>query len=141
MDAANGDNTLVPVPPMFCATDKTARRPHVASLEEYRALLARIEEQVKDEPSATQRRKRARQAARSVLPNATETKIVVTGNARAWRYVIKLRGAEGAEAEIRRLAITLLRVFQAEAPELFGDYRLVKTESGVEVIETDFRGV
>ena len=117
------------------------RRSCERSLEEYRALLARIEEQVQDEPSATQRRKRARQAARSVLPNAVETKIVVTGNARAWRHVLELRGAEGAEAEIRRLAIALLKVFQAEAPELFGDYRLVKTESGVEVIETDFRGV
>ncbi len=117
------------------------RRSCERSLEEYRALLARIEQQVKDEPSATQRRKRARQTARSVLPNAAETKIVVTGNARAWRHVIELRGAEGAETEIRRLAIALLRVFQAEAPELFGDYRLVRTPSGVEVVETDFRGV
>src|SRR6266702_4479232 len=32
-----------------------------------------------------QRRKLAREAARSVLPNATEVKIVVSGNARAWR--------------------------------------------------------
>src|SRR5688572_2493919 len=31
------------------------------------------------------RRKMAREAARGVLPNSTETKIVVTGNARAWR--------------------------------------------------------
>src|SRR5437879_2553064 len=31
------------------------------------------------------RRKVAREAARSVLPNATEVKIVVSGNARAWR--------------------------------------------------------
>src|SRR5690554_5730845 len=115
------------------------RRSCERSLEEYRALLARVEEQVKDEPSTTQRRKRARQTARSVLPNAAETKIVVTGNARAWRHVIELRGAAGAETEIRRLAITLLRLFQEEAPELFGDYRLVRTESGVEVVETDFR--
>lgn len=117
------------------------RRSCERSLEDYRALLAQVEEQVKDEPSTTQRRKRARQTARSVLPNAAETKIVVTGNARAWRHVIELRGAEGAETEIRRLAITLLRVFQAEAPELFGDYRLVRTPSGIEVVETDFRGV
>ncbi|HEX7089356.1 MAG TPA: FAD-dependent thymidylate synthase [Longimicrobiales bacterium] len=117
------------------------RRSCERSLEEYRALLARIEEQVADEPSGTRRRKRARQAARSVLPNATETKIVVTGNARAWRHVIELRGAEGAEAEIRRLAIAILGVLREEAPELFGDYRVVRTETGVEVVETDFPNV
>ena len=44
-------------------------------------------------PTATLRRKRARQTARSVLPNAAETKIVVTGNARAWRHFLEMRGS------------------------------------------------
>src|SRR6266571_5196382 len=51
------------------------------------------------------RRKMAREAARSVLPNATEVKIVVSGNARAWRTMLELRCGEGAELEIRRMAI------------------------------------
>src|SRR5690606_14592206 len=67
------------------------------SLEEYRELLARIEAQVQDEPKATMRRKRARQTARSLLPNAVETKIVVTGNARAWRHFLEMRGSASAE--------------------------------------------
>ena len=62
----------------------------------------------------------ARQAARAVLPNATETKIVVTANARAWRHFIEMRASEHAEPEIRKLAITILRVLQQEAPNLFG---------------------
>src|SRR3989475_10752353 len=37
------------------------------------------------------RRKVAREAARSVLPNATEVKIVGSGNARAWRDMPELR--------------------------------------------------
>src|SRR5882762_6165861 len=37
------------------------------------------------------RRKVAREAARSVLPNATEVKIVVSGNARAWRSARRRR--------------------------------------------------
>jgi thymidylate synthase (FAD) len=45
-----------------------------------------------NEPDKTLRRKLARQAARSVLPNATETKIFVTANARALRHFIELRG-------------------------------------------------
>jgi thymidylate synthase (FAD) len=110
------------------------------ALADYRTLLARIEQQVKDEPSATMRRKRARQTARSLLPNATETKIVVTGNARAWRHFIELRGAENAEAEIRVLAIKLLAVLQDLAPNLFGDYQLVE-RGGTQVVETEFRSV
>jgi len=53
------------------------------------------------------RRKMAREAARSVLPNATEVKIVVSGNARAWRTMLELRCGEGAELEIRRMAIAV----------------------------------
>lgn len=111
------------------------------ALDDYRALLAGIEEQVQDEPSATLRRKRARQTARSVLPNATETKIVVTGNARAWRHFLELRGSASAETEIRALALAVLRVLQEEAPNLFGDYRVVRQPNGVEIIETAFPGV
>lgn len=107
-----------------------------AALEQYRALLAEVENLVQDEPKATLRRKRARQAARSVLPNATETKIVVTGNARAWRHFIELRASDAAEAEIRRLAIEVLQVLQQEAPHIFGDYRI---ENGVAV--TEYRSV
>src|SRR5207248_2343809 len=61
------------------------------------------------------RRKVAREAARSVLPNATEVKIVVSANARAWRTMLELRTSEGAELEIRRMAIACLRVLARDA--------------------------
>ena len=70
------------------------------------------------------RRKMAREAARSVLPNATEVKIVVSGNARAWRTMLELRCGEGAELEIRRMAIAVLRVLQQEAGALFSDFEI-----------------
>jgi len=68
------------------------------------------------------RRKMAREAARSVLPNATETKIVVSGNVRAWRTMLELRCGEGAELEIRRMAIACLRALQDAAPAFFSDF-------------------
>jgi len=111
------------------------------SLDDYGRLLAAIEEQVRDEPSATMRRKRARQTARSVLPNSAETKIVVTGNARAWRHFIELRGSAHADTEIRRLAIAVLDLLREEAPGLFGDYRVDDGGGGVGVVETEHRGV
>lgn len=111
------------------------------ALEDYRALLARIEAQVQGEPRATARRKRARQAARSVLPNAAETKVVVTGNARAWRHFLEMRGSATAEAEIRVLALKVLELLREEAPHLFGDYRVAEQPDGIRVIETDHPGV
>lgn len=70
------------------------------------------------------RRKMAREAARSVLPNATEVKIVVSANARAWRTMLELRTGEGAELEIRRMAIACLRVLQLAAPAFFSDFEI-----------------
>ncbi|HEX2723166.1 MAG TPA: FAD-dependent thymidylate synthase [Gemmatimonadaceae bacterium] len=70
------------------------------------------------------RRKMAREAARGVLPNSTETKIVVTGNARAWRTMLELRSSEGAEFEIRRCAIVIIRTLSAEAPAFFSDFEI-----------------
>jgi thymidylate synthase (FAD) len=66
--------------------------------------------------------KRSREAARSVLPNCAETKVVLTGNARAFRHLIELRGSAGADAEMRRLARTLFDVLTPEAPAIFGDF-------------------
>lgn len=74
------------------------------------------------------RRKMAREAARSVLPNATETKIVVSANVRAWRTMLELRCGEGAELEIRRMAIACLRALQAEAPAFFSDFEIYSAE-------------
>lgn len=74
------------------------------------------------------RRKMAREAARSVLPNATETKIVVSANVRAWRTMLELRCGEGAELEIRRMAVACLRVLQSEAPAFFSDFEIYSAE-------------
>jgi len=91
--------------------------------------------------TATDRRKAARQAARSVLPNATETKIFVTANARALRHFLELRGSRHAEPEIRKLANILLEVLQRESPHLFGDYRRIPLPDGTFEIVTEYRKV
>lgn len=63
-----------------------------------------------------------REAARSLLPNATETKITWTANARTLRQFIERRAHPAADAEIRRLAMMLLAILKGEAPALFGDF-------------------
>ena len=90
----------------------------------YVALVAQLMERYGWVADKVHRRKMAREAARGVLPNSTETKIVVTGNARAWRTMLELRSSEGAELEIRRLAVMVLRVLQLEAPGFFSDFEV-----------------
>ena len=87
------------------------------------------------------RRKMAREAARSVLPNSTETKIVVTANARAWRTMLELRSSEGAEQEIRRCAVAVLRVLQREAPGFFSDFEIYVGEDRKEAARISYHKV
>ncbi len=90
----------------------------------YVSLVTQLMERYGWVADKVHRRKMAREAARGVLPNSTETKIVVTGNARAWRTLLELRSSEGAELEIRRLAVMVLRVLLAEAPAFFSDFEI-----------------
>ncbi len=108
-----------------------------ASRATYAELLARLEAKFKgDEPGdrlGAIRRKQARQAARAVLPNATETRIVVTGNYRAWRHFVAMRASEQADVEIRRLAIACLRQLVDVAPQVFADFEIATLADGTEV--------
>lgn len=72
----------------------------------------------------TERRKAIRQTARAVLPNAAETKLIVTGNVRAWRHFIEMRGSAFADAEIHRLALIIHAQLEKESPLLFGDFHV-----------------
>lgn len=49
-------------------------------------------------------RKQARETARAALPECTETRLLVSGNLRGWRDFVKLRDADGVDAEMRQFA-------------------------------------
>lgn len=65
-------------------------------------------------------RKQVREAARAVMANQTETKIVVTGNLRAWKEFLIKRDTVHADAEIRRLAQEIGKQLAGIAPNIFG---------------------
>ncbi len=109
-----------------------------ASVRAYTELLEGLERRFADLPSPTMRRKAARQAARAVLPNATETRIVVTGNYRAWRHFITMRAAEGADVEIRALAVECLRQLQRVAPSVFADFTITALDDGTEIASSPY---
>ncbi|MPY78603.1 MAG: FAD-dependent thymidylate synthase [Actinophytocola sp.] len=104
-----------------------------ASQDAYNELLAGLQDKFADAPSKTLQRKQARQAARSILPNATETRIVVTGNYRAWRHFIAMRATEHADVEIRALAVECLRQLQKVAENVFADFTISMLPDGTEV--------
>src|SRR5204863_7844795 len=104
-----------------------------ASVAAYTDLLAGLEEKFSDIANPTLRRKQARQAARAVLPNATETRIVVTGNYRAWRHFIAMRASEHADVEIRALAIACLRELNRVAGNAFADFEISSLPDGTEI--------
>ncbi|HEY3090361.1 MAG TPA: FAD-dependent thymidylate synthase [Jatrophihabitantaceae bacterium] len=104
-----------------------------AAVRAYTELLEGLEKKFADIEQATLRRKQARQAARAVLPNATETRIVVTGNYRAWRHFIAMRASEHADVEIRALAVACLRELQLVAPNVFADFEVGRLPDGTEV--------
>ncbi len=126
--AIRGDDELEA---LFVSATDAARAAYVE-------LLGALESKFADVPNAILRRKQARQAARSVLPNATETKIVVSGNYRAWRHFVGMRATEHADVEIRQLAIECLRQLSTLAPTVFGDFEIGELADGTEVATSPF---
>lgn len=133
------------IEPDVIANDPELHKVWLESINQARAaydrIVAGLVDKFGDMENATLRRKLARQAARSVLPNATETKIFVTANARGLRHFIELRGDEHADVEIRKLAVQVLRIMQKEAPAIFGDYSIRTLPDGTEATHTEHRKV
>ena len=76
--------------------------------------------------------------ARTGTPIATETRIVVTGNYRAWRHFIAMRATEHADVEIRELAIECLRQLQRVAANVFGDFTITALADGSEIAASPY---
>lgn len=96
----------------------------------YTQLAALLEAKYDHVANKTRRRKLAREQARRVLMEATETKIVVTGNYRAWLHFIAMRATEAADLEIAEVAVEVLRQLRQLAPNVFGHLGIVEGEFG-----------
>lgn len=117
-------------------------RDNVHALARYKALQEAIVERLAYKVNAgdikadTMATKRANEAARALLPNDTETRFLWTTNMRLLLHFLWLRGGMGADLEIRRLAVELLRHAQFVAPEIFNSMttKLVDGCYGVPII-------
>jgi thymidylate synthase (FAD) len=119
------------VPPAIVG-DEALEKEWRAQIDEAQRSYVRLVEQLMERygwvGDKVHRRKMAREAARGVLPNSTETKIVVTANARAWRTMLELRSSEGAELEIRRCAVAMLKLLAKESPAFFSDFEIYQAD-------------
>jgi thymidylate synthase (FAD) len=134
-----GDARYV-VPPLF-QEDEKLRAQWQQTIEHLRKSYLELADatsqyvqQKHPEMSARDRRKWARQAARSILPNACETKIFVTANSRAWRHFLELRGSPHADTEIRLLAVEVCRVLKKESPNIFHDVEVYDEADGLPAV-------
>lgn len=89
----------------------------------------------------TDLRKKVQQAARSVLPNETETTMVLSANVRSWRHIIEMRTEPHAESEIRDLFFRIFLILRRLEPALFGDYIVEPYPDGTYGARTDWRKV
>ena len=132
------------IPPAMVGEEKLEaswREQIEAAQRAYVGLVDQLMERYGWVADKVHRRKMAREAARAVLPNATETKIVVTANARAWRTMLELRAGEGAELEIRRLAVAIIRLLQREAPAFFSDFEIYTADDRREAARIGYHKV
>lgn len=93
-----------------------AREAFVAAMEAARSSYERL---VDIGLAAGSEREAVLEDARFVLPNAAETKIVVTMNARELHHFFSLRCCRRAQWEINRLAWTMRGLVMSVAPRLF----------------------
>jgi thymidylate synthase (FAD) len=84
-----------------------------------------------------ERRKKARQAARSILPGCTETKLNMTMNARELRHFILLRASAAAEVEIRALAVKIFKIMNNNFPLLMYGLELIGLSDGTEGVNSN----
>ncbi|MBU1392340.1 MAG: FAD-dependent thymidylate synthase [Gammaproteobacteria bacterium] len=119
--------TIKNKPDLYCSWVKQVE----SSLNLYRDLLSQIDENAKNHQfDKKESLRELRTSARSVLPNCTETKIVVTVNARALRHFFKMRGALDGDYEMRNVSSELYKIVSIESPALFQDFKLVELKDG-----------
>lgn len=92
---------------------------NIADILEKKYFAEYINEGMDEKSAKTKAEKKAIEDARFVLPNAAETKMVVTMNARSLHNFFRLRCCNRAQWEIKAVADEMLKLCCEVAPTLF----------------------
>lgn len=113
------------------------RRSVRQSKKAYQELLSLLQSEAFNRLKPLEKRefhRAVRTAARSVLPNATETKIFITANARAIRHFLAIRGGIPGDEEMRIVSALILNALNKEAPTLFSDFTIEEMPDGTPMV-------
>lgn len=105
-------------------------------------LLARQESHesaMLQDDSATSRRIKVRQAARSVLSNDTEVAMLWSANARALHHIFSARTSEHAEVDIRNLFFRMFLCTAVVDPILFSDFEIKDLPDGTHSLSSPYK--
>ena len=102
------------MPPQIEALGKDAA-------EKYHHQMTQIQEWYQEWQSLLGNGEKSNEDARFILPNACETRILMTMNVRELRHFFTLRMCNRAQWEIRSLAIQMHKLCMQTAPALFAD--------------------
>lgn len=134
--------TSAVVPPNILALDgkiggdgswvlETFRKDFEDSLKKYHYWLDILKKEMAPRyGGGTIGQKRANEAARAFLPNATETRLLYTMNMRAARNIIEQRANPHADLEIRRVAVLMYHELLRVAPQTVRDMNEYVAEDG-----------
>ncbi|WP_394286693.1 FAD-dependent thymidylate synthase [Corynebacterium kefirresidentii] len=110
----NANDANFVMPPAIREHDMAAQRDFIGRAEEcladYRVTQARLDHLPK---------KQRNEAARALLPNCVETRMVVTGNLRAWHEVIHRRTQPDADAEMQEVMRLADKQLHTVSPIIF----------------------
>jgi thymidylate synthase (FAD) len=100
--------------------------------ETYRQLLEDLQSDSNGRAAIgpNERLRLLRSIARSVLPNATSTTLAITGNARAWRHVLTVRGGIEGDVEMREYCVAVYEALRGAAPTLFRGFEVAEDGLG-----------
>ena len=110
------------IPPKIRRADPEVIRTWQEGIEEAVSRYDFVVSMIPDDgEEGTLKRKRAKEAARSLLPNAQGSDGMFSVNARAARHIINLRTNEHADLSIREFAYALYQALKPWAPAVFAD--------------------
>lgn len=93
-------------------------------------LQLRKQSKILSAEAKTDLKKKVQQAARSVLPNETETVLIDSGNGRAYQHTLNMRSGEHAETDMKELYFRLFLCVAMVEPLMFADFEIKEYPDG-----------
>ena len=101
---------------------------YIETIEYLEGVQKRLNQIVNLEGKDFSEKKKWTSRFRRLAPIGLATSILVTGNLRAWRHIINMRGGDGAEEEIKLVMDQVVPILKDFAPAVFSDLSKINNE-------------